>query len=69
MPLTEADVGKLFTKGDPGDERPEVWRMETYAAEPTVTMVNCETGDKLSGTVSSLNMRAMKRLVVEGGEK
>ena len=41
----------------------DVWRVKCWCAEPTVTLVNIETGEEIEGAVYSRNMHPFVALV------
>ncbi len=54
------DVGKLFTiTGE------DVWRMIYACQDPTATLENIETKERISGAIGSLLLKDFKLLVAE----
>lgn len=59
--IDDSSIGRLFTTN--GDD---AWRCISYCAEPTTTFLNLETGERLSGSIHSLNVSGFKPLTVKG---
>lgn len=54
-------VGQLYTSGEYND----VWEVESFCAQPTVTLKNLRTGERRGGAVGSPIVRDFTRLVPE----
>ncbi len=54
------DIGKFYTT-----DGTDIWMLQSYCGQPTVTMVNVRTGDLRGGAVGCLNLQPFKKLVIE----
>ena len=58
--MNEKDLGKFYTtKGD------DVWRLITYCSEPTATLENVETKERVGGVVGCRNLQPFIKLIPE----
>lgn len=58
--IKEEDVGKYFTTNGK-----DIWKCIWYAIEPTAGMENVETGEDVSGSIRSPNLKPFIRLIPE----
>ena len=57
--------GDLYTNTREKDECRSAWRVMSLCEQPTITLVNLETGSILTGAVGCPNLAHLVRLVPE----
>ena len=57
----EKDVGRFFTT-----DGEDIWKMIAFCSDPSATMMNVKTGEKVGGSIYSLNLKPFVRLLPEG---
>jgi len=58
--MNEKDIGKYYTTN--GED---IWQLISYCREPTATMVDIRTGERIGGAVGCLNLQPFIKLIPE----
>ena len=58
--MNKDDVGKYYTT-----DGEDIWQLITYCPEPTATMENIRTKERVGGAVGCLNLKPFVKLIPE----
>jgi len=58
--MDKEDVGSYYTTNGK-----DIWQLICFSSEPTATMLNIKTGEKISGTIGCPNLKPFIKLVPE----